>query len=110
MPSLARQFGDALGGMIGQLGRDDVSGPDARIEAVDQGMLPFGLDRRITGPPSVNTEAASGRMTAIGAFLPSKGFVRVTAGRLRMARQAQTQAAIRPRGRATRLAPARLWL
>ena len=59
--------------MIGQLGGEDVSEPDARIdavEAVDQGMLPIGLDRRITGAPSVNTEAASGRMTAIGATLP----------------------------------------
>jgi hypothetical protein len=34
------------------------------VEAVDQGMLPIGLDGRITGSPS---EAASGRMTAIGA-------------------------------------------
>ena len=31
-----------------------------------------------------------------------KGFVRATAGRLRWAQQAQTQAAIRPRGRSTR--------
>ena len=30
------------------------------------------------------------------------GFVRATAGRLRWAQQAQTQAAIRPRGRSTR--------
>jgi hypothetical protein len=34
------------------------------VEPVDQGMLPIGLDGRITGSPS---EAASGRMTAIGA-------------------------------------------
>ena len=32
----------------------------------------------------------------------SKGFVRATAGRLRWAQHAQTEAAIRPRGRSTR--------
>ena len=41
-------------------------------------------------------------VTLVSSARRCEGFVRVTAGRLRMAQHAQTQAAIRPRGRATR--------
>ena len=59
-------------------------------------------------PPgqTLQPEATGAGMEATKCLKPSDsrhaGFVRATAGRLRWAQQAQTQAAIRPRGRSTR--------
>src|SRR5208337_3152573 len=62
-----------------------------------------GPEARLFKPSDAVFYAGSiGRQGADAEFHLVDGFVRVTTGRLRMAQHAQTQAATRPRGRATR--------
>ena len=61
------------------------------------------LKRQLSFPVSTMSQwwVRRSRRAAV-AGNPLEGFVRATAGRMRLAQHAQTQAAIRPRGRATR--------
>ena len=55
-----------------------------------------------SSPSAASTSARRVKVRRLSRPSSQRGFVRATAGRLRWAQQAQTQAAIRPRGRATR--------
>ena len=82
--TVARIFSLAISGMIV---------PPFVEGAVCRSSRPDGFARQL-----IAIQTAPSRVRK----LRSTGFVRATAGRLRWAQQAQTQAAIRPRGRSTR--------
>src|SRR5208337_1443817 len=79
-----------------------VERPSQKISGHQGALATSNIASAFAAAPETNSSTRNACVSRVQVKPPSAGFVRATAGRLRWAQQAQTQAAIGPRGRTTR--------